>query len=74
MTHETLTRVHAETLNLLFKGYTHQEIASLRHRSVVTVDHTVEAMQQLTDTHNSRELIYEALSRGWITPPTRYVP
>lgn len=71
MKSETLTRVHAETLELLFKGLTYSEIAAVRHRARSTVDHTVEALQELTGTHNARELIYEALARGWITPPAR---
>lgn len=73
MKHETLTRVQAETLQLLFKGLPVPQIAALRHRSPKTVQHTIEALKLATDTHTDRELIYEALVRRWLTPPQRHV-
>jgi DNA-binding NarL/FixJ family response regulator len=69
-----LPRVQQEVLMMLFKGLTVEEIALARHREHKTIEHCVTNMLKRTETRNSRELIYEALSRGWITPPNRYIP
>ena len=69
---KALTRVHGETLEMLFRGMTIKEIAQLRGRSPATVDKTIEVMLARTKTHNTRELIYESLARGWLDSPQKY--
>ena len=68
-----LNPVAQETLQMLFKGLTYQEIADVRCRSFKTVQQTVRALIQKTGTRNSRELIYEAFTRDWLQAPKRYV-
>ena len=68
-----LNPVAQETLHMLFKGLTYQEIAGVRCRSFKTVQNTVRTLLQKTGTRNTRELIYEAFTRDWLQAPKRYV-
>ena len=67
------SRIDKDTLALLFKGLTVDEIAESRHRAHKTVEGTLMRLMRKTETRNARELIYESLALGWLTPPPRYV-
>jgi len=67
---DELTTAESEVLNLLFKGLTTEEIAAVLGKAFKTVEHDISRMLLKTGTRNSRELIYEALERKWLVPPS----
>lgn len=70
---DTLSKVHIQTLEMLFRGFETKEIAALRHRAPKTVEGSIGTLLRKAKARNSRELIYKAFERGWLQPPKRYV-
>ena len=69
-----LSEAHARTLELLFRGHTVKEIARLRNRAPKTIEHTVEALKDMTGTRTTGALVHEAIAREWVSKPQRYIP
>ena len=62
---DSLTKGEHETFNLLFQGYTNQEIADIRCVSIKTVEACVnKILDKLSCKGNSRKAIYIGLQTG----------
>lgn len=63
---EPITRSQAETLELMSKGLSYQEIAEVRGVTAKTVKNTVYTAKERTGGKTTTELVSCALENGWI--------